>query len=83
MPSGEKEGKGRKKRRRRAGRVAQMVEHLLSKCEALSSNPSSMKNKQTNKKYIYIYEGGGGREGEAAPTIIGALPIFLSTSQML
>jgi hypothetical protein len=54
MPSGEKEGKGRKKRRRRAGRVAQVVEHLLSKCEALSSNPSSMKNKQTNKKYIYI-----------------------------
>jgi hypothetical protein len=28
----------------RAGGVAQVVEHLLSKCEALSSNPSTTKN---------------------------------------
>jgi hypothetical protein len=32
-----------------AGRVAQGVKHLPSKCEALSSNPSTAQNKQTKK----------------------------------
>jgi hypothetical protein len=34
----------------RAGGVAQAVEHLSSKCKALSSNPSRAKKKQTNPK---------------------------------
>jgi hypothetical protein len=29
------------------GRVSQVVEHQLSKCEALSSNPSTVKTKYT------------------------------------
>jgi hypothetical protein len=36
--------------RNRAGGVAEVVEHLPSKCEALNSNPSTAKNKQTNKQ---------------------------------
>jgi hypothetical protein len=36
-----------------AGRMAQVAEHLLSKCEAWSLNPSSTKqtNKQINKHH--------------------------------
>jgi hypothetical protein len=36
------------------GEVAQVVEHLLRKREALSSNSSTIKNKQTNKQKGYI-----------------------------
>jgi hypothetical protein len=32
-----------------AGGVAQVVEHLCSKCEALNSNPSPIKKKKQNK----------------------------------
>jgi plasmid stabilization system protein ParE len=32
----------------RAGRVAQVVEHLSSKCEALSSNPKRGRGKREN-----------------------------------
>jgi hypothetical protein len=40
----------------RAGRVAQVVEHLPSKCEALSSNSSNKKNKKEkrSKKVVKI-----------------------------
>jgi hypothetical protein len=34
------------KTKNRAGGVAQVVEHLLSNCEALSSNPSMVKKKK-------------------------------------
>jgi hypothetical protein len=34
----------------RAGGVAQMIECLLSKCEALRSNPSTAKKKKERKK---------------------------------
>jgi primosomal protein N'' len=34
---------------KRAGRVAQVVERLLSKCEALTLNPSTAKKKKTKK----------------------------------
>jgi hypothetical protein len=34
----------------RAGEVSQVVEHLPSKCEALSSNPSTAKKKKKKKK---------------------------------
>jgi hypothetical protein len=36
--------------RERAGGVAQVVEHLPRKCEALSSNPSPAKKKKKKKK---------------------------------
>jgi hypothetical protein len=41
----------------RAGRVAQVVEHLPSKCDAPSSNPSTAKpnktkNKEAKKSYL-------------------------------
>jgi hypothetical protein len=35
---------------KRTGRVAQVVEHLPSKCEALNSNPSTAKRKKERKK---------------------------------
>jgi hypothetical protein len=34
----------------RAGEVSQVVEHLPSKCEALSSNPSTAKKKKKKKE---------------------------------
>jgi hypothetical protein len=37
-------------RAKRAGGVAQVVEYLLSKCEALSSNPSTEKKKKKEKE---------------------------------
>jgi hypothetical protein len=37
-----------------AGGMAEIVERLLSKCKALSSNPSPAKKKK-KKIYIYIY----------------------------
>jgi hypothetical protein len=37
---------------KKAGRVAEVVEHLPNKCEALSSNPVLPKN---NNKYVYVY----------------------------
>jgi hypothetical protein len=36
----------------RAGGVAQVGEHLLSKCKALSSNPGPYRNKNQKRKYI-------------------------------
>jgi hypothetical protein len=38
---------------RRAGKVAQVKEHLHSKCEALSSNPSAAQNKQNKDGKTY------------------------------
>jgi hypothetical protein len=38
------------KRRVEAGRVAQEVEHLLSKCEAPSSNPSAVKKSERERE---------------------------------
>jgi hypothetical protein len=41
---------------REAGRVAQVVEHLPSKCEALSSNPSKKKEpEQRHKNKFFKY----------------------------
>jgi hypothetical protein len=41
--------KKKKNHRKRASGVTQVAEHLPSKCEALSSNPTTAKN-QTNKR---------------------------------
>jgi hypothetical protein len=41
-----------KKEKERAGRVAQVVEHLPSKCEALSSNSSIVKKKKKDEVKI-------------------------------
>jgi hypothetical protein len=35
---------------KKVGRMAEVAEHLLSKCEALSSNPSTGKKKKDNKR---------------------------------
>jgi hypothetical protein len=54
----------------RNGGVAQVVEHLLSKCEALSSNPSTKKKRRKREKG----EGGrrkGEREGEEEEDTLG------------
>jgi hypothetical protein len=44
----------------RAGGVAQMIECLLSKCEALRSNPSTAKKKKKERKWklCYLQESG-------------------------
>jgi hypothetical protein len=42
-------------KRKRAGGMAQVVELLPSKCEALSSNPSTTEKKKKGNIYIYIY----------------------------
>jgi hypothetical protein len=39
----------------RAGGMYQVAEHLPSKCEALSSNPSAA-GKKKKRKYVNIYE---------------------------
>jgi hypothetical protein len=38
----------------RTGRVAQVVEHLPSKCEALSSNPRTSKKKKKEEEKLKI-----------------------------
>jgi hypothetical protein len=48
-----------KKKDKRAGGVTQVVEHLFSKCEALSLNPISAKKTKRKKE-----KRKGGREGE-------------------
>jgi hypothetical protein len=38
----------------RAGGMSQVVEHLPSKCKALSSNPQYYKRRKKKKKYIAV-----------------------------
>jgi hypothetical protein len=40
---------------KRAWGVSQVVEHLLSKCEALSSNRSSTKKKKKKDHLIFVF----------------------------
>jgi hypothetical protein len=43
---------------KRAGGMAQVIEHLPSKCEDLNSNPSTAKNKKRKEKgYLLQYFG--------------------------
>jgi hypothetical protein len=42
--------------KKRAGGVAQVIQHLPSKYEALNSNPSTMKKKKKRKKEMQIHE---------------------------
>jgi hypothetical protein len=35
---------------KRTGGLAQVIEHLISKCKGLSSNPSTSKNKKKKEK---------------------------------
>jgi hypothetical protein len=42
----------KKKSQKRAGGVTQAIEHLLSKCEALNSNPKTTTKKKKKKKEL-------------------------------
>jgi hypothetical protein len=58
-----------------AGRLAQVVEHLPSKCEVLSSNPTTKKEKMSwlgpvhacNPTYSTYKQRSGGLQFEASP----------------